>query len=453
MSQTADDSDALFANHLEQIDEHWQASLAYAGFDAAIVTAGEPVNHFLDDQAPPLKINPHFLQWCPDPSAIGSALLIRPGQKAQLFFLRPDDYWHQPPSLPVWAEAFEVQVFSDRAPLLEAARQAAFQAGNHIAMIGDSGQDGLGELPHEDVNPAALLDHLHFARARKTPFELNAMRAATAKAVRGHLAAREAFRAGSSEFQINLAYLGACGQLPAELPYQNIVALNEHAGVLHYQHYDLAPPAAQHSFLIDAGGSHNGYASDITRTYAADSGTAASGLFTELIDRMDAAQRALLDTMASGTPYLDLHIDMHRRLAGILTETKLITCSADEAFDSGLTETFLPHGLGHLIGLQTHDVGGQQLGPEGGLAPPPENYPALRLTRTLEDRMPVTIEPGLYFIPQLLEAAFEGSSGAHLNRTLIESLLPCGGIRIEDNVYLENGALVNLTRDAFAELD
>ena len=67
--------------------------------------------------------------------------------------------------------------------------------------------------------------------------------------------------------------------------------------------------------------------------------------------------------------------------------------------------------------------------------------------------MPVTIEPGLYFIPQLLEAAFEGSSGAHLNRTLIESLLPCGGIRIEDNVYLENGALVNLTRDAFAELD
>jgi Xaa-Pro dipeptidase len=279
------------------------------------------------------------------------------------------------------------------------------------------------------------------------------MREATVKAVRGHVAAREAFRAGESEFQINLAYLGACGQLPAELPYQNIVALNEHAGVLHYQHYDPVPPATRHSFLIDAGGSQHGYASDITRTYAADSGTAESGLFAELIERMDAAQQSLIETMASGTPYLDLHIDMHRRLAGILAETKLVTCSAEEAFESGLTETFLPHGLGHLIGLQTHDVGGQQLGPEGGMAPPPDNYPALRLTRTLEDRMPVTIEPGLYFVPQLLEAAFEGPSGAHLNQALIESLLPCGGIRIEDNVYLEDGVLVNMTRDAFAELD
>ena len=113
----------------------------------------------------------------------------------------------------------------------------------------------------------------------------------------------------------------------------------------------------------------------------------------------------------------------------------------------------MPHGLGHLIGLQTHDVGGQQVGPEGGLAPPPENYPALRLTRTLDDYMPVTIEPGLYFIPQLLEAAFSQPAGKHLNRALIESLVPCGGIRIEDNVYLADGALVNMTREAFAAND
>ena len=77
---------------------------------------------------------------------------------------------------------------------------------------------------------------------------------------------------------------------------------------------------------------------------------------------MDEAQRALIETMAAGAPYLDLHVDMHRRLADILSETGLISCSAEEAFESGLTETFLPHGLGHLIGLQTHDVGGQQAG-------------------------------------------------------------------------------------------
>ncbi len=447
MSQAAEDTAAaLFASHLEQVSEQWQSSLAHAGYDAVIVTAGEPVNYFLDDQAPPQKLNPHFLQWCPEPTALGSALLIRPGHQPQLFFLRPDDYWHQPPEVPAWAAAFEVQTFAERDSLLQAARQAAFKAGNHIAMIGSSGQDLLAEIPAEDRNPAALLDHLHFARASKTRFELQAMRGATEKAVRGHLAARDAFFAGGSEFQINLAYLSACGQLPADLPYQNIVALNEHAGVLHYQHYDAAPPPQRHSFLIDAGGSEQGYASDITRTYAADP----DGLFAELIERMDAAQQALIETMAAGRPYLDLHVDMHRRLADILADTGLVSCSAEQAFESGLTETFLPHGLGHLIGLQTHDVGGQQAGPDGGLTPPPENYPALRLTRTLDEQMPVTIEPGLYFIPQLLEAAVAGDAGAHLNQDLIESLLPCGGIRIEDNVYVENGELVNLTREAFA---
>jgi Xaa-Pro dipeptidase len=445
VSQPAEETTALFANHLQQVAEQWASSLAFAGIDAAIVTAGEPVNYFLDDQAPPQKLNPHFLQWCPEPGAIGSALLIRPGKTPQLYFLQPNDYWHQPPELPVWAVAFEVRTFAESGELLEAVRQSALTAGNHLALIGDSGQAAL-KLPDEDVNPQTLLDHLHFARGKKTAFELEAMGEATAKAVRGHLAARDAFYAGASEFQINLAYLGACGQLPAELPYQNIVALNEHAGVLHYQHYDSAPPARRHSFLIDAGGSQHGYASDITRTYAAES----ESLFAELVERLDAAQLALIETMTAGTPYLNLHEDMHRRLAGILTETQLITCSAEQAFECGLTETFLPHGLGHLIGLQTHDVGGQQVGPEGGLAPPPENYPALRLTRTLEEHMPVTIEPGLYFIPQLLDAASSGPSGKHLNRALIESLLPCGGIRIEDNVYLDDGKLVNVTRDAFA---
>ncbi len=447
MSQSTEAATIQFESHLQHVSEQWQSALASAGFDAAIVTAGEPVNYFLDDQAPPQKVNPHFLQWCPDPTAIGSALLIRPGQRPCLYFLRPDDYWHQPPEVPVWAESFEVQTFSERGPLLEAVRQDAFRAGNHVALIGEAGRDALDTLGDEDVNPHTLLDPLHFSRAGKTAFELAAMRAATRKAVRGHLAARDAFFAGASEFGINLAYLGACGQLPAQLPYQNIVALNEHAGVLHYQHYDAAAPSTRHSFLIDAGGSEHGYASDITRTYAAG-----SGRFAELIERLHDAQRALIDTMASGTPYLDLHVDMHRRLAGILSESQLLTCSADEAFETGLTETFLPHGLGHLIGLQTHDVGGQQSSPAGGQTPPPENYPALRLTRTLDERMPVTIEPGLYFIPQLLDAARKESGGRHLNETLINALLPCGGIRIEDNVYLEDGRLVNMTREAFAEL-
>ncbi len=446
MKQPDDDLEIQFADHLAIVSERWQAALGAAGFDAAVITAGEPVNNFLDDQAPPLKLNPHFLQWCPSETAEGSALLIRPGERPHLFFLRPDDYWHQPPDVPVWAAGFEVTSFSERTMLLEAVRQAALRAANRVALIGNSGGDAFHDLPEDGTNPAGLLNHLHFERAVKTEFELTAMTEATRKAVRGHLSARAAFDAGASEFEINLAYLGAAGQLPAELPYQNIVALNEHAGVLHYQHYDRRPPSVRHSFLIDAGGSHLGYASDITRTYAAG-----SGLFAELIEQMDTAQQALLDQIAAGTPYLDLHVAMHRRLGEILSDSGLLRCSGEEAFDAGLTEAFFPHGLGHLIGLQTHDVGGQQTSPEGGQTPPPENYAALRLTRTLDDRIPVTIEPGLYFIPQLLDAALKSDAGRHVNGALIETLMPCGGIRIEDNVYLRDGALVNLTRQAFAD--
>ncbi len=437
--------DPGFKDHLEQISERWARALAFAGYDAAIVTAGISRNYFLDDQSPPHRINPHFLQWCPSELAEGSALLIVPGRRSKLYFLQPDDYWHQAPELPGWAGEFEVEVCVDAAALLRNIERAALASGNHIAFVGEPGPGGPENFLTQDLNPSLLINHLHFERATKTAFELACMRAATAKAVRGHLAARAAFEQGLSEFQINLDYLAASEQLARELPYSNIVALNEHAGVLHYQHYDRSPPAEVRSFLIDAGGNHNGYAADITRTYASNPGS----LFAELIGRLDAAQQSLIDHISPGTAYLDLHVDMHVRLAGILEEAGLVTCSAASAFEAGITETFLPHGLGHLIGLQTHDVGGQQSGIEGGVVPPPENYAALRLTRALEPGMPVTIEPGLYFIPQLLDRARNGASGDLIDWSLVDALIPFGGIRIEDNVVLTDDGVENLTRDAF----
>jgi Xaa-Pro dipeptidase len=451
--------DSEFTEHLLVISNRWERALAFAGYDAAIVTAGSSRNYFLDDQSPPHRINPHFLQWCPSEFAEGSALLISPGKRSTLYFLQPTDYWHQPPELPDWAAQYEVEIHSDSAALLKAIAQAALRSGNHIAYVGEPGRSEEENLLPQDLNPSLLLNHLHFDRALKTPFELSCMRQANARAVTGHLAARNAFEQGQSEFHINLAYLSASQQLAAELPYSNIVAVNEHAGVLHYQHYDRLPPTELRSLLIDAGGNHHGYAADITRTYARESG----GEFAGLIDLLDTAQRELIDDIVPGRAYLDLHVNMHQRLAGILELTGLVTCSAAAAFEAGVTEIFLPHGLGHLIGLQTHDVGGQQTGTEGGLSPPPDNYAALRLTRVLEAGMPVTIEPGLYFIPQLLSAARSGANGSLINWPTVDSLTPYGGIRIEDNVVLhlpdeksgERGkrgeaVVENLTRDAFA---
>ncbi len=438
-----------YAAHLETVSRQWAQAMSRTGYDAVIVLAGEPGNYFLDDLSPPMRVNPHFLRWCPSEDAVGSVLLIRAGEQPRLYFFRPDDYWHQPPEPPVWAEAFRVCDFSSRDRLLAEVRNDAGWPTGRTAVIGERVEEILGQLPTGCVNPAPLLDHLHFHRARKTSFELRAMRLATRKAVAGHLAARDRFLEGGSEFDIHLAYLAASGQEPHELPYPNIIALNHNARVLHYHHHDRQAPARRLSFLIDAGGSHLGYAADITRTYPGDPGSR----FAELVERLDEAQRRLVAGMQPGQPYLELHIAMHRMLAEILTDSGIASGDPGAVFESGLTETFLPHGLGHLIGLQTHDVGGQLSNETGDVLPPPENYPTLRLTRTLEEAMPVTIEPGLYFIPQLLEAARQGRHARLLRWEAIEALLPFGGIRIEDNVVLGPGGVENLTRDAFAELD
>ena len=294
-----------------------------------------------------------------------------------------------------------------------------------------------------------MINHLHYQRAYKTDFEIDCIRRATEIGVSGHAAAREAFADGATEFQIHTQYLRASEQTAADLPYANIVALNEHAAVLHYQHYDRVAPAALRSFLIDAGARHCGYAADITRTYSAR----ASDRFAELVDALDREQQALVKTIRAGIDYLALHVDMHRRLGGLLAEFQLVKCDAAHAFESGITQSFLPHGLGHLLGLQTHDVAGQQTSADGGQNLPPEEYAALRLTRRCEASMVFTIEPGLYFIPMLLDALRQSPLGREVNWPAVEALMPYGGIRIEDNVLVTNDAPHNFTRVAFAQHD
>ena len=111
---------------------------------------------------------------------------------------------------------------------------------------------------------------------------------------------------------------------------------------------------------------------------------------------------------------------------------------------------FFPHGIGHLLGLQVHDVGGLMAGPQGGTRPRPEGHPYLRLTRELASGFVVTIEPGIYFIESLLAKARAEPRGRAIAWPRVEALKPWGGIRIEDNVVAQAGSPRNLTREGFA---
>jgi Xaa-Pro dipeptidase len=437
--------DAEFSAHLQVLCARADAALAASGFDAMAIHSGRATYRFLDDREVPYVANPHFRHWTPGLDATDSWVWYAPGAKPRLLFHRPADYWHAAPPLPdgAWANGFDIRVIDTP----EAARALLPLAGKRVAYLGEFA-DPLADWGFAAANPAPLLSRLHYARAVKTDYELHCMRAASRRGVCAHRAAEAAWRAGRSEFDTHLAYCAAADQTEAELPYSNIIAFDRHAAVLHYQHLDREPPARRHSFLIDAGAQERNYACDITRTYAADDQPG----FAALIAALERAQLALCDMVRPGVDYREVHLAAHRGIAGVLREAGLISLDADAAVETGLSSVFFPHGIGHLLGLQVHDVAGLAAGPEGGERPRPAGHPFLRLTRSLEPGVVVTIEPGIYFIDLLLERARAGEHARHVDWTAVERLKPCGGIRIEDNVACTTSTPENLTRDAFAAL-
>jgi Xaa-Pro dipeptidase len=434
--------DELYEPHLQTLMQRTERSLAATGFDALVIHAGCPPTLFLDDQDYPYKVNPHFKAWVPITDNPQCILVIAPGARPKVLFHQPDDYWHKPAALPraPWTAAVDLLPMSEPS-----------KAGDQWAHLGRVAYIGPGAFAEgtdpASANPPELLTRLHYDRAVKTGYELECMRRASELGARGHRAALAAFRRGGSEYEAHMRYLEACGQREEELPYNNIVAYNENSAVLHYQHLERAAPAHLRSFLIDAGAQYRGYASDITRTYAA-----LPGRFADLIEALDGAQQLLCGEIVAGRDYRDVHLSAHRVLGDVMHNIGLTKLPGQEALELGVTSTFFPHGIGHLLGLQVHDVGGVMGDVQGHERQRPPGHPYLRLTRMLEPGVVVTVEPGVYLIDSLLAAAHADSRRAHIDWTVVEELKPFGGIRIEDNVVATASRPENMTRDAFAKV-
>lgn len=433
--------DALFGSHLQGVIHRTSRALEACGYSALLVHSGSLLPVFQDDRTYPFEVHAPFKIWAPLLDVPDCFLYFEPGRRPLLAFHQPEDYWYKPPALPegYWTRHFEIRPCRDR----EETRRALPSSLRSTAFLGDALHE-LGSWGVGDVNPPHLIRHLDFGRAGKSPYELACLRRASRLGARGHLAAARAFGDGASEFEIELAFLAACGQREQDLPYNPIIALNDGGAVLHYQVLEKHPPAERHSLLIDAGAEFAGYASDITRTHSHSDAD-----FATLISRIDGMQQSLCAGVKAGVDWRDVHLRAHRLLADVLRESEIITCSADEAVSTDITSVFLPHGIGHLLGLEVHDAGGFMRSPDGGDIPRPEGHPYLRLTRVLEEGFVVTMEPGLYFIPQLLAAARADQRARRINWSRVDSLRKFGGIRIEDDLAVTATGCENLTRDAF----
>ncbi len=432
----------LYPAHIEAVGQRHDHALEKAGASHAIIFSGAPRLVFLDDYNYPFKANPHFIGWLPLTSTPYCYLIHTPGELPVLVYYQEKDYWHTPPADPrgYWTDHFDIRVVhsvDDVAKHLPENRDKCI-------LIGEI-DDEKHAFGIERINPASAINILHYARSVKTEYELACMRAASRRGVDGHRAAEEAFRAGKSEYEIHFAYCQAVEHTESELPYGNIIALNEHGAIMHYQHQARQAPAEVRSFLIDAGARVNGYASDITRTYSFDDSE-----FQEFVDRMNALQLELVSEVKAGVDFKDLHLLRHRKVADLLVAVGLASGSADALIENDVTAAFFPTGLGHLLGIQVHDVGGFMEDEGGSTIDRPSGHPWLRLTRTLEVDQVLTIEPGTYVIDMLLEY-LEGTPGAAMViKDKVDWLRPFGGARVEDNVRVLADGCENFTRAAFA---
>jgi len=424
---------ALYPAHLSRLLNVAETAMAAESLDSLLIHSGAPKLAFLDDYHGPYKASPHFVWWLPLTQSPHCYLLIQTGQKPVLLYHLADDFWHVPPQAPsgFWCDHFDIHLCADLAAVKQTLAQYQ-STKSRRAWIGEHINIAC-ELGVECVNPELLMHRLHYARAVKSGYEIACLRQANLVALKGHAAAKTAFMMGTSEFETQLAYLAAVQQDQTELPYRNIIGFGGHSAVLHYQHYDYAAQnlSQEQSFLIDAGAQCHGYASDITRCHSRG-----SQFYQDLIDAMSKAQLEVCQGVKPGVDFIDLHMSMHGLVLDMLVQFGLVLGSRDELESSRISSAFFPHGLGHLLGLQVHDIGGWQQDETGTMLKPPAEHGFLRCTRRLEQDMVVTIEPGLYVIDSLLQQWRDKGLGHLLNETVINQLRPLGGVRVEDNIVV-----------------
>jgi Xaa-Pro dipeptidase len=430
----------LYRAHLDDLTKRYAPVLAKAQVDALVIHSGTPLKRTeLDDQYWPLRPTPHFQHWLPLAQA-DCVLVVQPGKRPRLLWFKSTSFWEKAarPETDHWEASFDIQTIASSDEV------KALLPNGRLAFIGDNRERAVAfGIPEARTSSPDLIGPLDRLRAHKTAYEIECLAEANRRAGAGHAAARDAFQAGgASELEMHLRFLAATGQDDPDTPYKNIVAVGPHAATLHHVTYDKrASSASPETLLVDAGSTYQGYCSDITRTWVRGTGATAT-TFLGLIDGVEKMQQRLCAAIKLGEPYEQLHEESHRQVAAILVQVGVAKGSPEEVMAAGVTRSFYPHGLGHSLGLQCHDVG-------CALVKPKQENPYLRNTSTIVPGQAFTVEPGVYFIDGLLEALRASEHAGLVDWATVDAITPLGGVRIEDDLIVTGGADVirNLTRE------
>jgi Xaa-Pro aminopeptidase len=222
--------------------------------------------------------------------------------------------------------------------------------------------------------------------------------------------------------------------------YDSIVAAGSNAAVFHFTPGGRRVAAGE-LVLIDAGAEVRRYGCDVTRAYPADDGWA--GPAKELHAVVERALDRSIARCAPGAEMIDVHRGASLDLAEGLVAMGLLRGAPEELVERGAHGVFFPHGVGHMCGLGVRDASGRLPGRA------PRGAPGVKIYGSdlpLEPGYVMTIEPGIYFVPAILRDPARRKQWADaVNWTLAESLIPLGGIRLEDDVLVTEDGRENLT--------
>lgn len=339
-------------------------------------------------------------------------------------------------------------VASDVADAVDAGRSVHFlppYRDTHRVTLQDLLSSGASKANGMPAPSDSLIRAVVKQRSTKTPGEIQQLEDAIATTKTMHETAMRMAAPGRTEQDIAAYLEGLARSGGGELSFP--ITCSVRGEVLHNHQY-VNPLLEGDLLLVDTGatsGMH--YAADITRV------TPVSGAFTprqrDIYTAVLDAQMTAIEACTTGTPFVDVHTAAARVLTEHLIDLDLMRGPAEDAVSAGAHALFFPHGLGHMLGLDVHDMenlGEDVVGYDDQIQRSDQfGRNALRLGRALEPGFVVTVEPGCYFIPQLIARWKEdGRHEAFINYDTVHDFVGFGGIRIEDDVHVTEGGPVVL---------
>jgi Xaa-Pro dipeptidase len=273
----------------------------------------------------------------------------------------------------------------------------------------------------------------------KSTYELALITFANEVSTAAHVAVMKAANTAINERELEALFMKICMDKGCrEQAYPCIVASGTSAATLHYVKNNAAL-ANKLNILLDAGAEASCYASDITRTFPINGKfTTESRAIYEIVLRM---QLECIDMLKAGILWDDVHAHAHRVAIDGLLKLGILKGDADEIFTKRTSVAFFPHGLGHYLGLDTHDTGGN---PNYSDADSMFRY--LRVRGMLPAGCVVTVEPGIYFCRFMIEPYLQNEEQSrYIDADVLAKYWDVGGVRIEDNVLVTAEGHRNLT--------